>query len=477
MHSTNSDGSNLTSDMVKRYYNLGFDVLAMTDHNYLTTSWDNVARGALSAADKAAIENGTFAGSGERVQTNGMIGFDNTNEQSHTDHINTFWAPFNNTTANLNDTLNKALELGGISRLNHPGRYTGGVAGGTTGTNASNNAAHIAKYVNIFNTYPNCVGMEIINKLDNESRSDRILWDNILKQTMPEGRGVWGFSDDDSHSTSAAGYSFNIMLMPELTQAAVRTAMETGAFYAVSRVDRREGINASAPAAGDGSTLYLLSQPTPYITDITVAGSVITVTGEDYIEIEWIADGEKIATGATININDYADVVDSYVRAQLKSSTGIAFLQPFGVTFKEADPEAEAVIDQIDRLPESITLSDKEAVTDAREAYDALTEQQQAFVTNIGALEAAEAAIAALETETSDAVISQPEITSAINSETTSNINSTTETESKQTTTSAADDNNQSPKTGDQINLYIGVAFISLLVAAVVLKRKNCIDL
>ena len=39
-HSTNSDGSNLTRDMVEDHYTKGFDVLAMTDHDYLTESWD-----------------------------------------------------------------------------------------------------------------------------------------------------------------------------------------------------------------------------------------------------------------------------------------------------------------------------------------------------------------------------------------------------------------------------------------------------
>lgn len=87
--------------------------------------------------------------------------------------------------------------------------------------------------------------MEIINKIDNESRYDRILWDNILKVMMPEGRNVWGFSNDDTHSLNATGYSFNMMLMPELTIASTREAMENGTFYAVSRVSRVDGINAT----------------------------------------------------------------------------------------------------------------------------------------------------------------------------------------------------------------------------------------
>ena len=182
--------------------------------------------------------------------------------------------------------------------------------------------------------------MEIINKIDNESKSDRILWDNILKQTMPQGRSVWGFSNNDSHSINATGYSWNVMLMPELSQAETRKSMETGAFYAVSRVSRLDGINRTLPngnqmpGAGDASTLYLLNQTTPSISNIVVFGNTITISGADYISVEWIADGAVIATGNTIDLSNYSDVVNSYVRAQLKSSTGIAFTQPFGV--KEA---------------------------------------------------------------------------------------------------------------------------------------------
>ena len=67
---------------------------------------------------------------------------------------------------------------------------------------ASNNPTTVSKYVDLFKKYDSLVGMEIINKKDGDSYSDRILWDNILTKTMPE-RPVWGFSNDDTHSVSA----------------------------------------------------------------------------------------------------------------------------------------------------------------------------------------------------------------------------------------------------------------------------------
>lgn len=182
--------------------------------------------------------------------------------------------------------------------------------------------------------------MEIINKLDNESRWDRIMWDNILMELMPEGRNVWGFSNDDTHSLNATGYAFNMMLMPELTIEETREAMENGTFYAVSRISRIDGINATYPdgtdvrGSGNSSTLYMLEQATPSLSNIVVDQdeNSIAIEGADYDLVEWIADGEVIATGNFIDLNDYQDKVGSYVRAELKSDTGIAFTQPFGVT-------------------------------------------------------------------------------------------------------------------------------------------------
>ena len=350
-HSTNSDGSNLTKDMVEDHYKKGFDILAMTDHSYLTENWDKVAKGPIDPERKDEIEAGIGRGG------KGMIDIDNTDEQSATDHINSFFAAYNDTTGGtrtMADTIAAVEAAGGITHINHPGRYTGGANSNlTTGAAASNNPVNIQKYVDLFSAYPSLVGMEIINKVDNESRSERILWDNILKEMMPQGRFVWGFSNDDTHSLNATGYAWNVMLMPALNQTETRKAMENGSFYAVSRVDRREGINAtlpngnSMPGDGNASSLYLLEQTTPSITNIVVnhAEGVITIEGKFYNEIEWIADGEKIASGNTINLNDYQGMINSYVRAHVKSDTGIAYTQPFGVeiaaiTLVDATPSA-----------------------------------------------------------------------------------------------------------------------------------------
>lgn len=149
-----------------------------------------------------------------------------------------------------------------------------------------------------------------------------------------------------THGLNATGYSFNMMLMPELSIDSTRSAMENGTFYSVSRVSRVDGINATYPdgtemrGSENSSTTYLLDQSTPSINNIAVdqGENSLTVEGNDYTTVEWIADGKVIATGNTIDLNDYVDQINSYVRAQLKSETGIPFTQPFSLTIQE--PEA-----------------------------------------------------------------------------------------------------------------------------------------
>lgn len=344
-HSTNSDGGNLTYEMVEDHYNKGFDILAMTDHNYTTRGWENADKGVMSVERKAEIE----AGVGRDGR--GMLDFSYSNEQSRTDHINSFLVDFNNdvsaweadwsSTQKMAHTLAQVEALGGFSHINHMGRYTGF----RNGESVSHDPANIEKYSYLLREFSSVVGMEIVNKIDNESRYDRILWDNILMELLPEGRQVWGFSNDDTHSLNATGYSFNMMLMPELSIDATRTAMENGTFYAVSRVSRVDGINATLPdgsampGSGNDKTTYLLEQSTPSISNIEVDQyeNAISIEGADYHTVEWIADGEVIATGNTIDLNDYEDVVNSYVRAQLKSDTGIAFTQPFSLTVEKPE--------------------------------------------------------------------------------------------------------------------------------------------
>ncbi|MCL2548013.1 MAG: hypothetical protein FWE76_02470 [Symbiobacteriaceae bacterium] len=399
-HSTFSDGSNFRRDMLLDKYAKNFDIVAMTDHDTTTIAWDSwTAAGSwnnnwnniglsddvlLTAQELSAINAGTYnktnpspgTYNGNRTNTNGMISMGESNETSaegerfngggsnfQNHHINAFFATSlpgdvgqdRNNSSDFGRTMDEVIKevaaRGGITHFNHPGRYTGG----QNNAARSSDPAIVGKYVGLFIENPSCVGMEIINKWDGESINDRILWDNILTQTMPQGRAVWGFTNDDSHSLSGNGHAWNVMLMPTLSQAGARNSMETGAFYGVSRIDRKHSVNSvgtpGAPAqttttdtmynGGSDNALalsFLAQSATPSISNIAVSGNTITIAGSGFSKVVWYSGTENdaskvIATGNFIDVSLYADAIaNGYVRAELVGNTGVAYTQPFGIT-------------------------------------------------------------------------------------------------------------------------------------------------
>ena len=389
VHTWRSDGTSPSADKIRDYYDKGFDILAIADHDVLCNGdWTQIGYGAwdpgsstnhgrplgvrditLTQDEKDAIINGTAgpfniatrtpttinpntAFTGTRQQSNGMIPIPYVTEHStNIEHFVSMWTDFVMTPGN-HVTKETAMQIvedqNGIGFIPHPGRYTGGFPGGDPNINnqawadagaaASNDPANIAHYVDLFMRFPRTVGMEIFNRLDNETVSDRILWDNILMETMPQGRNVFAFSTDDTHRVQSSGFSWNVMLLPELTADATKSALENGEFFAVTRVARREGVNADAFRWGYGnggpSTQPLLYQTNiPGITEIATTNnnSVITITGYNYDVIEWIADGVVIHTGNSLDLNAHADVIYSYVRAQMLSNHGALMTNAFGV--------------------------------------------------------------------------------------------------------------------------------------------------
>lgn len=316
VHTTNSDGNDIFSDMIEDHYQKDYDIVAVTDHNALTADWISAQNGLT----QTRLDEIT---AGEGRNGRGMIQIPYTNEQSVPNHLNSFFTDYNNpeTDVSLEQNIAKVEELGGLSHINHPGRYTGGREGGEIGKSVSNDPETINKYVDLFIKYPTCTGMEIINKKDEDSASDRILWDNILMKTIPKDRYVWGFSSDDTHNIADTGFSFNIFVMPANTLENFRQAMTSGSFYAVAKVSKRE--------LGDS---FIGSGLTPVIKNIKVdsAAVSITVTVENSDRIVWISNGKIVAVGDTINIRE-CENIGSYIRANISGPGGIAFTQPFGI--------------------------------------------------------------------------------------------------------------------------------------------------
>ncbi len=269
-HTTNSDGRDSPSVVISEYYNKGYDILSITDHNFTTWPWPN---------------------------NPGMLAIKG-NEYSSSHHMNAY-VNFTTASSDLENGIPHVQSQDGILQINHPGRY--------------NNPSLWSWYIPWFRDYSASITLEVFNQGDRYP-NDRQLWDNINENLFPAtGKLVWGTSNDDKHKDSHLFHNFQFMQMPELTVAAWIDCMKKGAFYFCSEPG----------GSGDANV--------PRISNISVDNNdkTITITASSYNSIEWIGPGTTVV--ATGNIFDYSNYKDKpFVRAVLDNSKGYSYTQPFG---------------------------------------------------------------------------------------------------------------------------------------------------
>jgi hypothetical protein len=278
---------------------MGYDVLALTDHDHVTWPWPAFDR-SPAALDMIAVPG---------------------NELSHHQHTLSLFTtyPFavrDHHLENQKQAIHEVHELGGLTVIAHPGRYWDLQDGEVP--------PHVVdKYVALFKRFPSLIGHEVVNQTDRYPE-DRALWDALLTQLMPD-RPVWGMANDDSHTRPHVGLNSTILLLPESNRKAVRRAMESGRYFFNTRAMHPE-------SERDRDT-------TPKIHRVSIEddGSRITVdvtSGGDPIDSErckWIsADGKVVHRGTAIDLSA-VDGLNRYVRLQVKGQGGITFTQPFGI--------------------------------------------------------------------------------------------------------------------------------------------------
>jgi hypothetical protein len=387
VHNTTSDGRSSIRQTAEVLYQLGYNIAGFTDHS-VTNIFPNRTLSGVSSSYADSSDPARFARvpmTSDRVQEMregrgrdgaGLVFIPGSNEHSglqfrdivqnpRSHHVNAFFTFIPSLGSSHDDSNPQALvqrmereARGGLARINHVGRYTGAQweTPWATAEAISNNSANFMPYARLFLGSHTFNGFEIINKFDTETQADRVLWDNVLSQTMPYGVPAWGYSDDDSHSDRSIGFSYNIMLMPELSLSHVRNAMDVGSFFAFSRVDRQYNVYAEGltswdwPGPEDFETegnmasnetidryhrsRHAMSLPVPEITRIDVNDAAQTITIDAHILrrgddeptiidncdsgeffIAWYADGIQIHRGKTLDLNAHQLAIYSYVRA------------------------------------------------------------------------------------------------------------------------------------------------------------------
>jgi hypothetical protein len=279
-----SDGRLSAFTVIDTYYRLGYSILALTDHNSVTWSWDY------------------FGIDSEAYQMLPVMGC----EPSFHHHIGSYFNDYSGADQRDSERDHRQLERslaeigtrGGLAVMFHPGRRD--MRTGYVYT--------VDDYVDLFKRYDHLLGLEVYNSGDRYP-GDRATWDGVLAEMMPD-RPVWGFSNDDMHRVEQIARNWNMFLMDDLSEEALREAMVKGSFYFCYSKQK------------DGNV--------PEINSITVEDGTVTIDGSGYENIEWIFDAKVLQRGNNCSVADLPVDVN-YIRARLVGIEGCTYTQPFGV--------------------------------------------------------------------------------------------------------------------------------------------------
>lgn len=326
-HTQTSDGDYTPAEVVDMYHDHGYGALAITDHD------DDVNN---SSYDRVAYPWSEFDQVNSKWENRdpadlGMIAIAGS-ELSYNHHIVALFTDYRASSGDEDEetAMQNAFdsEEDALAFMAHPGRYWE-----VDETFESGDKYSPEWYMDFFNTFDQdrLAGIEIFNR-NMEYPDDRILWDTLLTESMPE-RPIWGFSNDDYHGFSPEdpGYSKTYHLVNDATSKDdFHASIVDGAFYAqYSRTAMDEG---------------------PTVASITVNESARTIEIEvdgDYERIRWLSGVDDdtntsgyVSAGETF---EYADYDGAYVRAEIVTNEGgfeeiQTVLQPFGFV---QDPDRE----------------------------------------------------------------------------------------------------------------------------------------
>jgi hypothetical protein len=331
-HTTYSDGIKPPHARIDEYFENGYSILALTDHDDynpegpLLYPWTNLSSINENWENRDPVALGMVAVEGLEISAGIHLG----------SHFNSFVGEASDDEAYV---LSKIKENGGLAQFYHPGRYT------------LNNPDNLVDwYADMYRQFDCLVGMEVYNGRDLFPR-DRQLWDNVLMQTLPD-KVVWAFGNDDNHVSSTRIdflLSWNMFVLEELNLASVKNAYEKGVFFAC---------NKNSPNA----------PPPPVVSSIELTNDLLTITATGYDSISWIADGELVGADSSIDISDLK-YENKYIRAKLFSSEnlfqGRTLIQPFQFIPHKSNSIINISLNGITVAPElleSVTLKENDEI-------------------------------------------------------------------------------------------------------------------
>ena len=375
-HSTYSDADIDLATMVKEYYNQDYDFLANSDHGVTGVEWNKpqpfvplytyqhllgnkVAH--LTDEEYEGITTGTYPLYDGRIRNEKMVCVTGANELNNLtltkSHVNGYFLPegVGNGYGGSENGFEQAVAFierhGGLSHINHPGDWLES----SSNIGAVSDEENVKFFSDILLKYDSCLGMEVFNENNSVTKYDRILWDNILMQTLPYGRNVIGFSNTDAHRERDIDTSFSVFMMEENNVENIKKTMQSGAFFMVTRrLSRNDIIGPAYDIDARNKNL-----PYPTFTKVDVQGHKIIVETDNADSIQWIANGKVIAKSdvnngiAAIDLDEFENADEFlYIRAEIYGKGGLCLTQALTIdngseklTYEESKTPADILKD------------------------------------------------------------------------------------------------------------------------------------
>ncbi len=391
-HTTASDGFLKIDEAIQKHYDMNYDIVAITDHGTLNQGWNvepelvplmrAIKKERTGNAPVIPISNELYnqylngtASSETRTHKNGMIdvplGIELNMATPFADcHLTGYYAPYGQGLAGVfgdYETPSKGvMEAGGISMLSHVGEYVYIDKDSEKYVGMPVDDYYATKFARLFIDYAgSSLGMGINSATDAHTRCDRILYDQVLQKTIPNGVLPWSFTFSDSHNESSINYAYTMSLMPELNNESFRTCLEKGEFFSISHYSNGVELNGMREMPDfveqevEDSKSYLLDN-TPMVTRVRVDNSKdkITIEGVNFDEITWVSNGNVILRESDIKngkatLDLHSELLDEpylYVRFYITGENGICYSQPFVLNVEGEEFEAVDV-DTVYDLP------------------------------------------------------------------------------------------------------------------------------
>ena len=369
-HSTYSDAQATLTETILEHYEQGFDFIAMTDHGVTGVAWNQKPyrrllysyqpiigkkQDCFTDEEYQALLSGNYAlKSTGKARGNGMTCVTGGNElnalTASKSHVNGYFLPedYGNTNLGYENELGfeyavkQVDEVGGLSHINHPGDWLDS----NDDINNVYDEESLNFFAELFLKYDSCLGMEVFNEKNSVTPYDRILWDNLLMKTLPYGRNIIGFSNNDTHERETVDSSFSVFMMKNNTVADIKETMQSGTFFMITRRIKENNV------IGPDEYIDVMDKQLPYpmFTNLSVNGHKVVVNARNSDYVQWIANGKVIYKQNIVSplqpvVLDLDKIEGNedflYIRAELYGEGGLCASQALTIDNGSADAEYE----------------------------------------------------------------------------------------------------------------------------------------